>query len=186
VDGLIAELVDDMQSRPFAIFGHSLGGLLAFQMTHELVRRGLPRPVRLFLSAARLPKPMAGEPLHALADAELLAVLERLNGAPPEALAHRGLMEIMLPIVRADLRLAETWSFHSGEALDIPVSLLGGLWDPLTPPAEMERWRQYFSGQVDHRSYPGHHFYLLEQEAQLLRYLGDAVSAALLPSSESS
>jgi medium-chain acyl-[acyl-carrier-protein] hydrolase len=178
VDRLLAELVEDMRAGPFAILGHSMGGQLAFQLTHELVRRGLPRPSRLFISAARSPMRAGRDLLHALPDAELLEALGRLNGTSAEALAHRELVELMLPVVRADLRLTETWSFLPAEALDVPVSLLGGLSDPLAPPDEMERWRGYFAGEVERRSYSGDHFYLFT-EADVLRDLSDAMSAAL-------
>jgi surfactin synthase thioesterase subunit len=179
VELLIAELGEAFRAGPFAIFGHSLGGLLGFQLTHELLRRGLPRPSRLFLSATRRPKRPGPYMLHSLPDAALLETLGRLGGAPQEALAHKELMEIMLPVVRADLQVAETWSFEPPGTLEIPVSLLGGTSDPLVPPAEMDGWRAYFSGEVDRHSYPGDHFYLQPQREALLDHLIAAMSSAL-------
>ncbi|MEU6411118.1 alpha/beta fold hydrolase [Microbispora sp. NPDC046933] len=179
VDLLVAELAEDMRATPFAIFGHSLGGRLAFQLAHELGRRGLPRPRRLFVSAAAAPFHLGWGALHSLPEPELLAALERLGGAPAEALANREFVEFMLPVVRADLRLAETWSFLPEEPLDIPVSLLGGISDPLVPPHEMERWRGFFAGEILRRSYPGGHFYLRTEEESLLRDVSAALSDAL-------
>jgi medium-chain acyl-[acyl-carrier-protein] hydrolase len=177
VERLLDELLEDMRTGPFAVFGHSMGGLLAFRLAHELVRGGLPRPLRLFISAVRAPGHTTGL-LHALPDAELVAALGRLNGASPEVLAHRELVELMLPIVRADLRITEQWSFVPAEALDIPVSLLAGASDPLAPPHEMERWREHFAGEVERRSYPGDHFYLHTEAEALLRDIGAALTGS--------
>jgi medium-chain acyl-[acyl-carrier-protein] hydrolase len=177
VEQLLIDLAADLEQGPFALFGHSMGGLLAFQLTHALVDRGLPGPQRLVLSAARAPGRTAPVKLHALPDEELIETLGHLSGAPAEALAHEDLMEVMLPVVRADLKLAETWSFDPAGPLSVPVALLGGLRDPLASPAELERWRPYFAGEVERRSYPGDHFYLLQEEEALLRDVRDCISA---------
>jgi surfactin synthase thioesterase subunit len=178
VDLLVHELITDLSAGPFAIFGHSMGGLLAFQLTHELVRRGLPVPMRLFLSAARPPGSGGHSPLHDLPRAELVAVLDRLNGAPAEVLASQELMELLLPTIRADLYVAETWSFRPTEPLGVAVSLLGGLADPLTTAEEMDGWRPYFTGEVERRDYAGDHFYLNTRTDVLLHDLKDAMSRA--------
>jgi amino acid adenylation domain-containing protein/thioester reductase-like protein len=177
VERLLSELVDELGAAPFAIFGHSMGGQLAFHLAQELVRRDLPVPARLFISAARPPSRPVREPLHALPDVELLAALRRLNGVPDDVLADRAVLEL-LPIVRADLRLAETWSPAPFRALDTPVTLLSGRSDPLVPPEEMRRWREHFTGEVVTRDYPGDHFYPLTATDLLLRDVGDALSAA--------
>ncbi|MFG3107071.1 thioesterase II family protein [Streptomyces tendae] len=179
VDLLVSELGGPMGAQPYALFGHSMGGRLAFQLAHECVRRGLPRPVRLFLSAARPPEPEPPRPtLHDLPDAALLAALGALGGAPAEALAHPELMDVMLPVLRADLRLAETWSFSPAGPLDIPVSLCSAPADPLASRAVVERWRDFFSAQVRHRGYHGGHFFPFPAAGEpvpLLRDLKDAL-----------
>lgn len=179
VEQLLTELAAELEEEPFALFGHSMGGLLAFQLTHALADRGLPGPRCLILSAARAPGRTAAAKLHTLPDKELIETLGRLSGAPAEALAHEDLMEVMLPIVRADLKLAETWSFSPAGPLSVPVALLGGLRDPLVPPAEIELWRPRFAAEVERRGYPGDHFYLLEEEEALLDDLRDLISARL-------
>ncbi|MGW4788564.1 thioesterase II family protein [Streptomyces sp. NPDC004230] len=177
VDLLLSELAGQLETGPFALFGHSMGGQLAFQLAHECVRRGMPHPVRLFLSAARSPARTVMPSLHSLPDTELLAALGALNGAPAEALAYPELMAIMLPVLRADLRLSETWSFRPEWPLDIPVSLFSGLSDPLAPRAELERWRDFFSAEVSHQSYPGDHFYLFPSSSEVVPLLSDLKDA---------
>lgn len=178
VDLLLAELGEQMRAGPFAMFGHSLGGLLAFELTHELVRRDLPRPAHLFMSAALCPTRTGGSGLHALPDADLIDALADLNGAPAEALAHEELMALMLPIVRADLCVAETWPFVPERTLDVSVSLLGAISDPIAPPAEIDRWREHFTGELDRRSYQGDHFYLHTEDAAVLRHVSAALRRA--------
>ncbi len=177
VDRLIRELEEQLNAGPFALFGHSMGGLLAFQMAHELVRRRLRVPFRLFLSGVRAPGRGPGRALlHTLPEAELVEALGRLNGAPVPVLADAEVMKLLLPVVRADLRVAETWSFRPTGVLSIAVSLVGGSTDPLAPPEEMDRWRGYFAGPVDRRTYPGDHFYLLTDAGALLQHIADALA----------
>ncbi|MEV7192285.1 alpha/beta fold hydrolase [Streptomyces sp. NPDC093510] len=183
MDLLLSELTGQLGAGPYALFGHSMGGRLAFQLAHECVRRGLPRPVQLFLSAARSPAAdMTTHRLHDLPDTELLTALGTLGGSPAETLAHSELMAVMLPVLRADLRLAESWSFRPEHPLDIPVSLFSGLADPLASRTEVERWRDFFSSQACHRSYHGDHFFpfpAADKAVPMLSDLKDALTRAL-------
>jgi medium-chain acyl-[acyl-carrier-protein] hydrolase len=173
---LAEELREEFEAGPFALYGHSMGGLLAFQLTHELRRLGLPCPRFLVLSSVRAPRGNLGVGLGGLSDHDLREMLDRLGGAPSDALADDGLMELMLPIVRADLRLVETWDFTPDAPLRVPVSLLSGEADPLVPPGEMDRWRRFFAGQVGHCVYAGGHFYFASDSGQMLRDLAAAIS----------
>ncbi|MFI7068858.1 thioesterase II family protein [Micromonospora sediminicola] len=168
VEWLLAEHLERMRTGPFAIFGHSMGGLLAFQLTHELVRRGLTRPRRLFISAALPPGSPHRGSLHTLSDSQLVHTLHRLNGTPSEVLEHPQLIDLMLPVLRADLRVAETWAFRPTVELDVPVSLLGGRGDPLVPSDVLDHWRIHLAGEVVTRIYPGDHFYFRHDAAPLL------------------
>lgn len=176
VDQLFSELQEELQAGPFAIFGHSMGGMLAFQLTHEILDRGLTPPVRLFLSAVRPPRSSSRTVLHMGSDSELLDALGRLNGAPKDVVADQELMKFMLPVVRADLQLAETWSFDPGDTLQIPVSLFGGLTDPIAPPFEIENWRPYFASEIERRTFQGDHFYLIQEAGELLDDLSTTLS----------
>ncbi|RKR91091.1 medium-chain acyl-[acyl-carrier-protein] hydrolase [Micromonospora pisi] len=179
VEWLLAEHLEQMRAGPFAVFGHSMGGLLAFQLTYELVRRGLPRPRRLFISAALPPTCLRRGSLYTLPDDQLVRALHRLNGTSAEVLAHPELIDLMLPVVRADLRIAETWCFRPTVALDVPVSLLGGRWDPLVPPDTLDNWRIHLSGEVVARIYPGDHFYFRPDAAPLLTDLREDLRKGL-------
>jgi medium-chain acyl-[acyl-carrier-protein] hydrolase len=171
VGWLLTELADDVRSGPFAIFGHSLGAMMGFQLTHGLARHGLPMPERLFLSAARPPHRRGPGHLHGLPDEALLTELARLKGAPAELLEHEEFRQVLLPVVRADLRIAETWPGPEALPLTVPVSLLSGRDDPLAPAAEVAHWRPYFAGDVVHREYGGDHFFVRARRDELLTEL---------------
>src|SRR6185503_11064474 len=94
---------------PFAFFGHSMGALIAFELTRHLRRHGRPGPRHLFLSGARAPRRPAPPPFHVLPEHALLAELSRLNGTPPEILQEPEYMAMVLPLIRADLELYETY-----------------------------------------------------------------------------
>jgi medium-chain acyl-[acyl-carrier-protein] hydrolase len=117
--------------------------------------------------------------LHDLSDKDLLRALARLNGAPAEVLADGEVMRLLLPVVRADLRLAEQWEFTPAEPLSVPVSLLSGRADPLAPAAEMAGWRAHFTGETVVREYDGDHFFIHGQRDVLLRDIAIALSGGL-------
>jgi medium-chain acyl-[acyl-carrier-protein] hydrolase len=104
--------ITSVDSRPFAFFGHSLGGLLAFEAARYCARRGLPGPACLFISGCSAPRNLPRENLHLLGDDALIDALREFNGTPPEALANRELIEIFLPVIRADLMLADSYVYE--------------------------------------------------------------------------
>jgi medium-chain acyl-[acyl-carrier-protein] hydrolase len=169
VDQLISDLEVEMGEGPFAMFGHSLGGMISFQLTHELISRGLAIPDALFLSAARPPSSGVPEPLHLLPDAELIETLAQLNVSIEDPVVLRELIAFTLPLVRIDLTIAQNWRFTSNRCLGIPVGLFSGREDSLVPPSVMDRWRTHICAEVSSYSYRGGHFYLLDNPEPLLR-----------------
>ena len=155
--------------RPYAIFGHSMGALLAFELAREFQRRGIRAPVRLFLSAHRAPNlPPGRSPLHTLDDPSLIAELRRLSGTPDEVLAHDELMALALPTLRADFELCETYEYVPGSPLRVPLTIMAGADDPEVPLASLDDWRHASSCAVTRRIFPGDHFYLRDSPAAIL------------------
>lgn len=146
---------------PFAFFGHSMGSLVAFELARELVRRGGPVPRLVFVSGRRAPQvPNREEPLHSLPDPEFLVRLRELNGTPEEVLRNRELMELLLPLLRADFTLNETYVYRPGPPLPIGLSALGGVADPEVGRADLEAWRAETGAGFRLRMLPGDHFFL--------------------------
>ena len=164
----LAPLLD----KPFAFFGHSLGALVGFELARQLRRQSGVQPVRLFVSAARAPQiPHRDRPIHALPEGEFLAELRRLNGIPGKVLKEAELMQIMLPVLRADFAVYETYVYSTEPPLNCPISTFGGLQDHRVSRGDLEAWRNQTSGSFSLRMFPGDHFFWNTTQSLLLQVL---------------
>lgn len=154
----------------FAIFGHSFGGLVAFELTRWLRRSGLPAPVGLMLSSQAPPRLPRNYPQPAgLSDLDFLRLVDRRYGGIPELFfSDAQFRELYLPILKADFTALCGFRYESEVALDCPLSLFGGAEDPTLSAAESEGWRIETTGAVHSRIYPGGHFYLKSQRERLI------------------
>jgi medium-chain acyl-[acyl-carrier-protein] hydrolase len=168
----LAEALLPLLDKPFALFGHSLGSLVSFELARELRTKHQARPVRLFVSAGPAPQiPHRGLPIHDLPEKELSAKLLRLNGTPGELLDHKEFMDIVFPSLRADFALYETYRYSSGPPLNCPISTYGGLNDQEVKHNDLEAWRDQTSVSFSIRMFPGDHFFLKTTQSSLLRAL---------------
>lgn len=159
-------------SKPFAFFGHSMGAIISFELARYLRKEQSPEPVHLFVSGRRAPQALDTEPsTYNLPEAKFLAYLRRLNGTPGEILEHPELMRLMLPLLRADFELVETYSYSKDAPLNCSITALGGLKDDRVKPAQLEAWRKQTSGHFSLQMLPGGHFYLHTAEPLLLEIL---------------
>jgi medium-chain acyl-[acyl-carrier-protein] hydrolase len=179
VDALVQALGPALR-RPTVLFGHSMGALLAFELARELRRRGAPGPVALILSgcpAAHLP---IGSRVHDLPEPELLARLVRLGGTPPELLQDRELLDLVLPAVRADFAVAETYRHSAEPPLDVPIAAFAGRHDEHAAVDDVDAWREHTSAGFTLDVLPGEHFFIHTEADRFLDLLGRRV-AELLP-----
>jgi surfactin synthase thioesterase subunit len=164
---------------PYAIFGHSMGALVAYELACALRDAGHGEPTRLIVSAyhaahAARRKP----PIHAASDAILLDNVRSLGGAPEELLASSEYVEFMLPMLRADLAVLETYRFEPRPPLTCPIVAIGGQDDRRYLPDELDGWRELTVGRFEKRVFPGGHFYLVEQRKLFLAYLRELFETA--------
>ena len=180
---LAAEIAPHLGS-PFAFFGHSMGALIAFELARELRRSGLPTPRHLFVSARRAPHlSRVRRTLHTLPDWELKAELRGLDGTPPAVLENDELMELVLPILRADFAICETYACAPADPLEVPIAMFGGADDEETTRDEIDAWRQHSRQPGQVRMFPGGHFFLHEHGAAIADALiEDLTSGARAPS----
>jgi medium-chain acyl-[acyl-carrier-protein] hydrolase len=172
---LVAAAADGLapyMDKPFAFFGHSMGAMVAYELARELRRRGQTGPVHLFLSGRRAAHLPDSHPMvHGLPDEEFKQELRRLGGTPEAVLEHQELMEMMLPMLRADFQLVETYAYHPEEPLVCPIAALGGLADAEAGQPELAPWRQHTTGDFSLRMFPGGHFFLHDHRQALQRYI---------------
>ena len=158
--------------KPFAFFGHSMGALLCFELAHRLVVQKSLEPRALFLSGRSAPQIKSEEPVtFDLPEDEFISELRRLNGTPKEVLEHPELLQLMMPILRADFELCQTYSSTSTTPLNCPIFVFGGLQDEDVPRENLEGWREQTTSAFTVRMFPGDHFFLHSSQSLLLRAL---------------
>ncbi|MBS2962966.1 thioesterase [Actinocrinis puniceicyclus] len=166
----LADALDAQLDRPFALFGHSLGGLIAFELARTLRERGRPQPARLFIAAMAAPGSVVPRPfVHDTPDEEVIEELRALGGTPPELLANEELMELMLPTLRADFTVLETYRCLDGPALDTPISAFGGTEDTAATAPALRAWSRYTTKTVRLRMFRGGHFFPAVEAAGLMQ-----------------
>ncbi|MFD7612812.1 thioesterase II family protein [Streptomyces sp. NPDC059828] len=173
---LVEPLVERAGGKPFALFGHSMGALLAYELTHELVAVGRP-PVHLVVSGyggPQLPRPSVYGVVHRLPDDRLAQHVEALQGTAGEVLEHPELLKLLLPVLRADYELCETYRFVGRPPLPVPVTALGGIEDPSTTDSLLGAWGELTTERFTATRFPGGHFYLTEQLDEVTRAARDA------------
>ncbi|MCL5670566.1 MAG: alpha/beta fold hydrolase, partial [Acidobacteria bacterium] len=170
----LAQALAPLLDKPFAFFGHSLGALFGFELARQLRRQSGVQPVRLFVSADLAPQiPHRGRPIHALPEGEFLDELRRLNGIPQKVLEDVELMQIMLPVLRADFAVYETYAYSAEPPLNCPISTFGGLQDDRVSRGDLEAWRDQTSVSFSLRMFPGDHFFLHAAQPLLLQALSE-------------
>jgi medium-chain acyl-[acyl-carrier-protein] hydrolase len=171
IEALAGELAPQLDP-PFAFFGHSMGALVAFELARRLHRDGRPLPARLLVAGCGAPSIRTQDPpMHTLPDAEFRSRLRGLNGTPAAVFDDDELMELLLPNLRADIGLCETYTFIPGPRLTCPISAWGGLGDDTVSHRELDVWREHTIGPFRLRMLPGDHFFLRTAQPLLLRGL---------------
>lgn len=173
----VAEALTPLLETPFALFGHSMGATVGYEVTRRLEDRGTP-PLRLFASGQATPfAERTGRPLHHEDDATMLAGVRGLGGAYETLADDPDLLEVVLPSLRADLRLMETYRPTPGARIGTPVTVYAGGTDPGVTVAQAAAWREATTGGFALRTFPGGHFFLTEHQRELLADILDSVSA---------
>ena len=163
--------------KPFAFFGHSMGGLVCFELTRYLRQKYGLNPVHLFISARRAPQiPARNSPIHGLPDSEFLEEIRRLNGTPQAAVENAELMELFMPILRSDFEVLETYVYAPESPLNCPISAFCGSDDPEASQDEVEGWRIHTRASFSLHTLAGDHFFIHSAERLLLQIIANSIS----------
>jgi medium-chain acyl-[acyl-carrier-protein] hydrolase len=166
--GRLAEAIQPHLGKPYAIFGHSMGARIGFELAHRLGQAGLSGPVWLFASGCRAPQVPIVERYHQLSEAAFVAKLRALNGTPPEVFATPELLDLVVPILRADFELVETYVYRHRPPLGCPIRVFGGTGDAETGPEQLAAWRVQTRAACPVTLLPGDHFFLHAERPALL------------------
>lgn len=169
---LLGEALLTHLDMPFAFFGHSLGAKVAYEMARHLEKENKPRPVYLFVSGSRaVHLPRTEPPTYNLPDLEFLENLRSLNGISKEAFENVEIMRLMLPVLRADVELVQTYVYTPGPVLGCPILALGGLQDQSISRQQIEAWRELTSNSFRLEMLPGDHFFISTSQTRLLQII---------------
>ncbi|WP_197489968.1 thioesterase II family protein [Rheinheimera sp. SA_1] len=157
--------IEPYLDKPFVFFGHSLGALLAYELARMLRSKLDLSPQSLIVSAKRGPHlPGQGVVTHALSDQDFIDELALLNGTPVEFLQDQELMQFLLPQLRADFLVNETYAYLPGSPLRCPIVAMGGIRDPMVTVEELRGWQQHTSQSFSCQLFDGDHFYLQQDK----------------------
>ncbi|MBZ5569138.1 MAG: alpha/beta fold hydrolase [Acidobacteriia bacterium] len=178
---LAAQAIRPLVRGPYAFFGHSMGALIAFEVTRYLRAEAFPGPAQLFVSARRAPpRPERLARIHHLPEAEFLAALRRRwNGIPPAVLREPELLQLVLPSLRADMAVIETYTYTNGERLDSPISVFGAENDKGVDRDDLQAWGELTNGFFRLRMFPGDHFFIRSQYRKVARAVSEDFLAVL-------
>lgn len=165
LDGLVRATVDgigDLLQPPFAFYGHSMGALLAFELSRHLRRQGRAPPGVLLVSGFRAPHlPDDSAPVHVLGDDKLVAEMRTLAGTPDAVLEDAELCSLLLPILRADFRICETYRHRDESPLSCPIVAFAGIDDAHASAEVAAGWSEHTTAEFTLQVLPGNHFFPL-------------------------
>jgi len=165
----MGEVVAQAADLPFAFFGHSLGGLLAFELARHCEQRGLPVPFHIFVSGCHAPRHRRRLTRHhELPDDALIEVLKGFDGTPVEVLQNRELMELVLPTIRADFKLVADYEYRPSEPLRMPITVLAGRNDSFDSEEQVSGWHAETTGPCHIHWFVGGHFFIHSLHSDVL------------------
>ncbi len=176
IDALLEALLP-VFDKPFAFFGHSMGALIGFELARRLRQDRLPQPTRLFVSGSSAPQIPDSKPvIHQLPDKEFIEAVRQLNGTPDEIWQHEELVQILLPYLRADFEICETYVYHPEDPLSVPITVFGGWHDRRITPQRVGAWRDQTVKSCVIRMFSGDHFFLHSSREELLLILSQELN----------
>lgn len=172
VDSIVQNMPDELLEGPFALYGHSMGAILGFEIARAIRRRNRIEPVQLFLSGRSAPHVVQSEAARfCLPHDELIAKLKELNGTPQGLFEDPEFTELFLPVLRADFEIADTYQYRPERSLSCPITVYGGLDDREAPVADLHAWKEHTSAAFKVRLFPGDHFFINDSNAHFLKAL---------------
>ncbi|SEE11239.1 Surfactin synthase thioesterase subunit [Streptomyces misionensis] len=173
----VCEALLPWTDRPLALFGHSMGASLAYEIARRLERERGITLAALFASGRRAPSVHREETVHLRDDDGLVAEMRGLSGTDPQLLGDEEVLRMILPAIRADYRAAETYAWVPGPPLSCPVTCLVGDDDPKVTVPEAAAWSEHTEGPFTLEVFPGGHFFLARHQPEIIRLMTSGLEA---------
>ncbi|PWR04913.1 lantibiotic dehydratase [Micromonospora acroterricola] len=178
----VATAIAERAEGPYALYGHSMGGRLGFEVVRELRRAGLPLPLRLYVGGARAPHvsaPSVFDGLSMVDDDELLRRLRSGGGLPAGVLEHPELVELLLPLLRADFERVDGYRYRPEEPLPVPIVVFSGRDDRAVSREQSAAWREHTAAGFTLHELDGGHFFLHDALPELAAAIRADLAAAI-------
>ena len=169
VEAMIPELLP-LLDKPYVFFGYSMGALVAWALAKKIQNIGYVLPRHLFIAASRAPCMRKGEEkLYDLPSEQFIVKLTALGGIPEEILANHEIMDMYLPLLRADLTVADTYTPQDDEEqIDCPIDAFGGIGDMAITSKEIEGWKSHTRSSFHNKYFPDGHFFILHHFKEII------------------
>lgn len=167
----IADAITRTPNLPFAIFGHSLGAAIAYEVTAQLEAQNR-KPLQLFISGRQSPdRKSLRKPIAHLPDEEFIEQLKAYNTTPREIFENSEIVELLLPMLKADFSMAENYQHQINSKLQTPIIALGSKGDIWLSPESIANWANKTHGSFSSHWFEGGHLYLNQEAEALVRYI---------------
>ncbi|MCE7996914.1 MAG: thioesterase [Roseivirga sp.] len=176
VEDVFAMIQKETQQSPYILFGHSMGAMIAYELAQKIRKEKMPGPLHLFFSgkgALHINRPDE-KIYHKFNDAKFKEEVLELGGTPPQFFEHPELMDLFLPLLKNDFRIAETHRLKTIEAFDQDITVLLGREDDLNK-AECEEWVKHTSQSCHFHYFPGGHFFINDEQENIFKIIRDRV-----------
>lgn len=177
VEQVATVITEAAAGRAYAVYGHSLGSLIAFETVRELRRRGVQQPVHLIVSGAHAPQKSHdhGRKVSTMSTPKLVDMLGSLGGTPAWMLADPELQQMILPAVRADFAMREKYRYRAEPPLSMPITLIASDHDPRAPLRPQLKWGAQTTADFTSVTLQGGHFAVFEQQELTHRHISEVL-----------
>ncbi|MBD2773047.1 thioesterase II family protein [Iningainema tapete] len=167
--------------KPFAFFGHSMGALVCFELARLLRKQYSLEPIHLFVSGQGAPQiPDPDRSIHTLNEPEFIEKLRSLNATPKAVLENTELMQLLIiPVLRADFAVAETYVYTAEPPLNCPITAFGGLQDSEVSGSELQGWQEQTNAAFSLQMFKGDHFFIHSAQSLVLQFLSQELQQSI-------